>query len=183
MDRRALDIDANRRAQKWTRKELLGRLVWEVLERPLFRWTPRQLWWWRRFILRQFGAKIGNAVQIHPTARISIPWNLEIGDYSAIGDSAIIYCLGPIKIGRSVTVSQYAHLCAGTHDFRQVDMPLIKAQITIADEVWVCANAFIGPDTVIGARAIVAAAAVVVRDVGSDLIVGGNPAVQVSVRT
>jgi putative colanic acid biosynthesis acetyltransferase WcaF len=178
----SLDIEANRRAQKWAPKELLGRFVWEILERPLFRWTPRQLWWWRRFVLRIFGARIGRSVQIHPSARIAIPWNLEIGDYSAIGDHAIVYCLGPIRIGNCATISQYAHLCAGSHDFRQSDMPLIKAHITIADEVWVCANAFIGPNIVLGARAIVAAAAVVVRDVDANHIVGGNPATQIATR-
>lgn len=182
MHNTSLDIEANRRTQKWTQKELLGRLVWEVLERPLFRWTPRQLWWWRRFVLRKFGAKIGRSVQIHPSARIAIPWNLEIGEYSSIGDHAIVYSLGSIKIGRCATISQYSHLCAGSHDFRKIDMPLVKAPITIADEVWICANAFIGPNTVVGARAIVAAGAVVVRDVGANLIVGGNPASQVTVR-
>lgn len=178
----SLDIEANRRARKWTHQELLGRLLWEVLERPLFRWSPRQFWWWRRYVLKLFGAKIGTAVQIHPTVRIAIPWNLKVGDYSSIGEQAIIYCLGTIEIGRSVTVSQYAHLCAGSHDFHQAAMPLIKAQIRIADDVWICANAFVGPNIAIGARSIVAAAAVVTRDVPANLIVGGNPATHLAVR-
>ena len=55
-------------------------------------------------------------------------------------------------------------------------MPLIKPPIEIGDEVWVCADAFIGPNVSIGARAIIAAAAVVVKDVSNSTIVGGNPA-------
>lgn len=40
---------------------------------------------WRRSLLRLCGAKIGHEVHILPTACISIPWNLEIGDYSSVG--------------------------------------------------------------------------------------------------
>lgn len=172
----SLDIAANRRATKWTLRELLGRGLWEVLERPLFRWTPRQLWAWRRAVLRLFGANIGKAVHIHPTVRISVPWNLSIGDYSAIGDHAIIYNLGPIGIGHNVTISQYAHLCAGSHDFRLPDMPLTKPTITVKDDAWVCADAFVGPGVTIGAGAILGARAVTTRDLEARVIAVGNPA-------
>jgi len=170
-----LDIDQNRATRKWTRGELAGRVLWAACA-PLFRFSPRLLWGWRCFLLRLFRAKIGRNVHIHPSVRIFIPWNMQLGDWSSVGFDALIYNLGPVTIGSKVTVSQRAHLCAGSHDFRDPAMTLLKLPITIADEAWICADAFVGPGVVVGKGAVVGARAVVVRDVGADDIVGGNPA-------
>jgi putative colanic acid biosynthesis acetyltransferase WcaF len=179
----ARDIAANRRARKWSRKELLGRALWETLRGPLFGWTPRPLWGWRRMVLRTFGAQIGREVHVHPTVRIAVPWNIAIDDHSAVGDRAILYSLGPIRIGARVTISQGAHICAGTHDWRAPDMPLLKPAITVGDDVWLCADCFVGPGVTVGADAIVGARAVAMRDVAPGTIVAGNPARVVSHRT
>lgn len=55
-------------------------------------------------------------------------------------------------------------------------MALLKRPIIIDEEVWVCADAFIGPGVRIGYRAIVGARAVAMRDVVANKIVVGNPA-------
>jgi putative colanic acid biosynthesis acetyltransferase WcaF len=177
-----LDIAANRNAQKWTPREIVCRTLWELLRAPLFAWTPRPFWGWRRTVLRVFGAQIGQNVHIHPTVRIAIPWNLSVDENSALGDGAIVYSLGRISIGRDATVSQYAHLCAGTHDYRRKDMRLLKSPITIEDGAWICADAFIGPGVKIGMFAIVGARAVVTKDVDQNVIVGGNPARELATR-
>lgn len=171
----ALDVEVNRQARKWTRKELIGRVLWGAAH-PLFAWSPRPLWGWRRALLRLFGARIGTAVHVYPSVRITIPWHLCIGDQSAIGDRAIIYALGPISLGRQVTVSQGAHLCAGTHDWRRPDRPLLKVPIRIGDGVWIAADAFIGPGVTVGEGAIVGARAVAMKDVPPQTTVIGNPA-------
>ncbi len=168
-------IDANRAAQKWSRGELAARLLWD-LSRPLFALSPRQVWLWRRVLLRLFGARIGAKVHVDPSARIVIPWNLDIGDHSAIGERAILYSLGRITIGAACTVSQGAHLCAGTHDHRRLELPLVKSPITVGEGAWVCADAFVGPGATIGDFAIVGARAVTTRDVPPWAIVVGNPA-------
>lgn len=170
------DIAANRRAAKWSKRELAGRLLWEVSRTPFFAWTPRQFWGWRRFILRVFGAKIAAHVHVHSSVRIAIPWNLEIGEAAAVGDAAQIYNLGMITIGARATVSQNAHLCAGTHDYKVPDMPLVKATITIEEDAWVCADAFVGPGVTVGNRAVLGARAVAVKDVPAAAIAVGNPA-------
>ncbi len=105
-----------------------------------------------------------------------MPWNLDIGDQAAVGDRAIIYALGPISIGPRATVSQGAHLCAGTHDVTRTDRPLLKPPIEIGAEAWVAADAFVGPGVKVGVRAIVGARAVVVKNVEPGWIVVGNPA-------
>ncbi|MER8887039.1 colanic acid biosynthesis acetyltransferase WcaF [Mesorhizobium sp. M0701] len=176
-----LDVAGNRAARKWSGTELVVRLLWD-LSHPLFALSPRPLWGWRRSLLRLFGARIGREVHIYPTVRIAIPWNLTIGDQSAIGDRAILYALGPISIAARVTISQGAHLCAGTHDYRDPVMPLEKRPIVIGPGAWVCADAFIGPGVMIGAGAIAGARAVVVKDVDENSIVAGNPAVKVGRR-
>lgn len=170
-----VDVAANRQSRKWTTRELLVRTIWEALGRPLFSWTPRPFWPWRCTILRIFGAKIGQNVHLHPTVRIAIPWNLDIGDNVGIGDGAIIYSLGRISIGRDSTISQYAHLCSGTHDHRSAEMRLLKLPVRVGERVWVCADAFIGPGVSIGAFSIIAARAVVTKDVAEGVIVVGNP--------
>lgn len=175
-------IRANRAAVKWTRKELMVRALWELLRGPLFAWTPRPMWFWRRAILRLFGAQVGAKAHIFPSARIAVPWNVEIGDYSSVGDRAVIYSLGKIRIGKAVTISQHAHLCAGSHDYTQRDFPLLKMPIVVGDGAWVCADAYLGPGVSIGEAAVVAARAVVVRDVPARAIVGGNPARRIGMR-
>jgi putative colanic acid biosynthesis acetyltransferase WcaF len=176
-----MDIDQNRAARKWTRKELAGRVLWAACG-PLFCFSPRLLWGWRCFLLRLFGAKVGRNVHILPSVRVFIPWNLEIGDWSSVGFDALIYNLGPVRIGSKVTVSQRAHLCAGSHDFRDPSMPLTKPPINVGDEAWICADAFVGPGVTVGKRAVVAARAVAVKDVAEGEIVGGNPAKKIGVR-
>jgi putative colanic acid biosynthesis acetyltransferase WcaF len=176
------DILANRKAVKWSKKELAGRMLWEVLRGPLFAWTPRQLWGFRRGVLRLFGARIADHVHIHPTVEIAVPWNLHIAAAAAIGDRARIYNLGLVTIGPRATVSQYAHLCAGTHDYRKPDMPLVKTPISVGADAWVCAEAFVGPGVTVGDGAVVGARAVAVSDVPAGQICVGNPARSVKSR-
>lgn len=170
-----LDTLANRKSRKWSRRALAGRVCW-ALAHPLFRLSPRPLWGWRRWLLRLFGATIGSNVHIYPSVRITIPWNLAVGGHSAIGDQVIVYALGRIRLGSRVTISQGAHLCAGTHDYRDPAMPLLKLPIVVEDDAWICADAFVGPGVTVGSSTIVGARAVVMRDVPSAVIVVGNPA-------
>lgn len=171
----SVDVPANRAARKWSRREQIGRLLWG-LALPLFRLSPRPLWGWRRGLLRLFGANVARHVHVYPTVRIAIPWNLDLGAQCAIGDHAILYALGPISIGERATVSQGAHVCAGTHDLADPARPLLKPPIRIGPDAWICADAFVGPGVSVGRGAIVGARAVVVRDVDDGTTVVGNPA-------
>lgn len=172
---KSIDIAANRSATKYSARELVARIIWTAAF-PLFRFSPRICFGWRSFLLRLFGAKIGRNVHVYNSATIYMPWNLELGDWSAIGELAYIYNLGPIRIGNRVTISHRAHLCAGTHDHTLPDLPLIKPPININDQAWICADAFIGPGVVVGEGAVVGARAVAMKDVEPWSIVAGNPA-------
>jgi putative colanic acid biosynthesis acetyltransferase WcaF len=175
MDTNNLCIDANRNSTKYSKRALLLRILWGFVS-PLFRFSPRPCFRWRRVLLRLFGAKVGCQTNIYNSAIIYMPWNLTIGGYSSIGEWALIYNLGHITIGNCSTISQRAHLCAGTHDFTSPALHLLKPQIVVEDKVWVCADAFVGPNVVLGEGAIVGARAVVTRDVEPWSIVAGNPA-------
>lgn len=165
----------NRQQTKWTRREQVGRILWALCH-PFFRLSPRPMWWVRSGLLRLFGARVGVGAHIYPTVKIEIPWNIYLGEYSAVGDHAILYSLGVISLGDRCTISQGAHLCAGTHDISSPEKRLLKSPISIGNDAWVCADAFIGPGVNIGNGAIVGARAVVMRDVQASVIMVGNPA-------
>lgn len=170
-----LDVKENRRARKYSLGEMICRVLW-TLAQPLFRFSPRPCFAWRRFLLRSFGAKIGRSVNVYPSATIYFPWNLEAGDESAIGEHALIYNLGRVTLGPRVTISHCAHLCAGTHDHTKPDFPLLRLPIVIGSDAWICADAFVGPGVTVGEGAIVGARAVAMKDVKPRSIVVGNPA-------
>jgi putative colanic acid biosynthesis acetyltransferase WcaF len=170
-----LDVAANHAARKYSRREQLLRVLW-TFGRWLMILSPHPCYGWRRLVLRAFGARVGHKARVHSSTIVFMPWNVELGDWSAIGQEAFIYSLGPVRIGHRATVSYRAHVCAGTHDFSDPTLPLLKPAVTIADDAWVGTEAFIGPGVVVGRGAIVAARAVVVKDVEPLTVVGGHPA-------
>ena len=170
----AIDAAANRASRKYPRKEQALRVAWAV-GRWLVRLSPRPCFRWRSAVLRLFGARIGAEVHIYPSAHLYMPWNVEIGDWSALGDDVFVYSLGKVRIGKQVTLSYRTHVCAGTHDLTQPTMPLLRPPVVIDDGVWIGTEAFIGPGVRVGRGAVVGARAVVVKDVDPLDVVAGNP--------
>ena len=176
-----LQVAENRRVRKYTRTEQLRRVLWGFGQ-LFFRWSPRPCFGWRRLILRCFGAQIGRDVHVYSSTTIYFPWNLRADDWSSIGEWALIYNVGPVTIGRSASISYRAHLCAGTHDYTEATLPLLKSPIVIGPEAWICADAFVGPIVHVGHGAVVGAGAVVTRDVPEWTVVAGNPAREIKKR-
>ena len=170
-----LNICANRAAKKYGRVEMLRRVAWNVAL-LFFRLSPRPFFGFRRWLLRLFGAKVGEQVNVYASATVYMPWNLEIGDWSSVGEHVFIYNLGKVEVGKRVTISLRSHLCAGDHDYRRTDMPLLKPPITVEDDAWICADAFVGPGVRIGEGAVVGARAVATKNIDPWSIVAGNPA-------
>jgi putative colanic acid biosynthesis acetyltransferase WcaF len=162
--------DFDRGASRW--KEALWILVRWIFFQNAFPW-PSAL---RVELLKAFGARMGNGVVIRTNVNISFPWRLAIGNQVWIGEDVGILSLAPVTIGSNVCLSQRAYLCAGSHDHRREDFPLITRPITIHDGSWVAAMAFIGPGVEIGVGSVIAAGAVVVRSVPAGACVRGNPA-------
>lgn len=177
----SIDVGENRRATKYSRREMLLRVLW-IPGQLLFQLTPRTAFAARAALLRIFGAKVGRHVHVYRTARIYIPFNLEIGDEASIGEWALVYSLGPVKIGARATISHQSHLCAGTHDYRDPAMPLERSALTIGPDAWVCADAFVGPGVSVGEGAVVGARGVVTRDIADWTVFAGNPAQEIGKR-
>lgn len=157
-------------------REQARRALWLLLGQPLFRATFHNWYAPRRAMLRLFGARVAPDARLRPTVRIEQPWNLAIGSNTAVGDRVTLYCLGPVTLGDHVSISQGAHLCAGTHDYTRADLPLLRPPIAVRDHAWVAADAFLGPGVTVGEGALVAARAVVVKDAAGWTIHAGNPA-------
>jgi putative colanic acid biosynthesis acetyltransferase WcaF len=161
----------------YTFGDKLKRAVWNLCCYILFK--PFGLPYfkrWRNFVLRMFGARIGYGSIVHATAHIWAPWNLQLGIRSCIGPYTIIYNPGKIILGNKVTISQYAYLCAATHDYTRKQHQLYWKDINIGDRAWVAADAFIGMGVTVGEGAVVGARAAVFKDVEPWTVVGGNPA-------
>jgi putative colanic acid biosynthesis acetyltransferase WcaF len=159
-----------------TARDRVLETLWDLIGQPLFRMTFHNWYGLRRGILRVFGARVARTARIRPSARISYPWRLRVGAHTAVGDHAIIFCLGPISIGRRCTISQYSHLCAGSHDYTQRTMPLVTKPIVIEDDVWVAADVFVGPGVTIGRDSVVGARSTVFHSLPERMICSGDNA-------
>jgi len=120
---------------------------------------------------------------VHQRARIQIPWKLTLHDRACLGDRANAYTLGEIEIGARTVIAQEAYLCTGTHDLSDPKLPLQVAQITIGEDVFIGARAFIMPGIRVGDRAVVGACSLVTKDVAADTVVAGNPATPLRARS
>ncbi len=190
--RREGDLDAGRRDQArsdleqavqmqpesspWSFREKVGRALWMLVGRTLFRWSFHNWYGYRSMLLRCFGARIGKGVAVRPTVRIEVPWMVDLEDEVTIGDFAILYSLGRISIGARTIVSQYAHLCAGTHDYTDHTFRLIRSPITIGRDVWIGADAFVGPGVRVGDLSVLGARSSAYKDLDAEAVHVGNPA-------
>lgn len=106
--------------------------------------------------------------------------DVVIGDYTRIG----LHCtvIGPVSIGHHVNLAQGITVTALNHNFddyqKLIDEQGVSTeQVVIEDDVWIGANAVILPGVTIGRHAVVAAGAVVTKNVPSGTLVAGVPAV------
>ena len=84
-----------------------------------------------------------------------------------------------LKLSKNQTFKAHKHLWKISNKDKiiaQESWVVIKGKIKVEDDVWVCADAFIGPNIKIGRGAIIGARSVVLKDVSPNNIVGGNPA-------
>ncbi|CAN5275583.1 colanic acid biosynthesis acetyltransferase WcaF [soil metagenome] len=169
------DAQSSAQASPWSAGDRMWRILWELCWAVFCSWTPKPANPWRLFWLRVFDAKIHGTPFVHQRARIAIPWHLTMHDRSCLGDRANAYTLGEIEIGAGATVAQEAYLSTGSHDFTSPALPLVTAKITVGDEAFIGARAFVMPGINIGARSVIGACSVVTKDVPADVFAAGNP--------
>lgn len=154
----------------------IRRVLWAVVYRVAFRYTPNPMRRWRAFVLRCFGARVSPLARIAPSAVITFPWNLEMEAYATLGPQAICYSTAPISIARMATVSQYAYLCTASHDYEDRHFTLYAEPIRIGPEAWVCADAMVGPGVTIGEGAVLGAKSSAFKDLEPWKVYAGTPA-------
>ena len=141
-----------------------SKIYWSVrMDTPPY----RRFWLGRKSVIESYCC-INNAVG-----------DVTIGDYTRIG----IHCtvIGPVCIGNNVNLAQGLTVTALNHNFedttRRIDEQGISTKpVVIGDDVWIGANAVILPGVTIGRHVVVAAGAVVTKDVPDYCVVGGVPA-------
>lgn len=106
---------------------------------------------------------------------------LKIGDNSNVGPYCYLGCGGGIEIGSHVMMSPRVSLHSENHNFERLDLSMkdqgvTRSPIVIEDNCWLASGSIILSGVRIGQGSIVAAGAVVTKDVPPYSIVGGIPA-------
>lgn len=135
---------------------LFLRLIWNITSFIIYYFPGRNFSFLRVFLARLFGAKIGKNVLIDSKVEIFCPWNLEIGESSAIGRHVKIHNFSRVKIGKHCVISQWSYLCSSTHNYKG-NMELISKDIFIEDYSWVAADCFIQAGAIIKKGTIIGA--------------------------
>jgi putative colanic acid biosynthesis acetyltransferase WcaF len=167
-------IDLSKNQSQFKTKEKLMRLIWNIIW-LIFKNLPRNCNLLRIFVLKIFGAKIGDKCLISKGVTIWIPWNLYLSDHVAIGRNVEIYNYDKVIIERMTVVSQYCYLCTGTHNYSHSHFPLTWAPITIGSEVWIAAGSWILPGVSIGNGAVIGARSLVSKNMPEWYVCAGNP--------
>ena len=156
-----------------------GRLLqrfWEVMRMIFFCLTPWFCRSWRRGIFILMGGDAAAKVSLSRTCRLDFPWNISIGRGSSVADSVLIRASTKVTIGSNVCISEGVKVLTASHIVDSCHFDLLRRPVVIHDNVWIAMNALILPGVTIGGGAIVAAGAVVTKDVEPWTVVGGNPA-------
>jgi len=130
----------------------------------------------RRFFYRLAGMKIGKGSTIHMETRFYYPKNIIIGEDSIVGEKAVLDGRDRLFIGNHVAVASEVMIYNSEHDINDEYFTPLCAPVTIEDYCFIGPRTIILPGVRIGRGAVIAAGAVVTKDVPPYAIVGGIPA-------
>ena len=136
----------------------------------------------RRFIYRLGGVKIGKGSSLHTEIRFYNAHNIKIGQDSIVGEGSVLDGRAKLIIGNHVDIASEVMIYNSKHDINDPQFNAVSAPVEIEDYVFIGPRAIILPGVKIGKGAIVAAGAVVTKDVPEFAIVGGVPAQEIGER-
>jgi putative colanic acid biosynthesis acetyltransferase WcaF len=149
--------------------------LWYFTKRVFFLsplpWPSRAKSW----LLRLFGAEVGQGVYWKPRVNIHLPWKLKVGDHTWVGEEVCVINFAAVNIGAHCCLSQRSFLCAANHDYRSPEMSYRHAPIVLEDGVWIGAGAFIGPGVTVGVDAVITAMSLANRSLEGGWIYSGQP--------
>lgn len=157
-------------------------IIWYFINALLLRasWNPFmgiKIW-----LLRLFGAKIGEGLVIKNNVTIKFPWKLTVGNNVWLGENCWLDNLDHIIIGNNVCISQGALLITGNHDYTKEDFPYRNASIIVEDGVWVGAKSIVAPGIRLRSHSILTLGSVCTRDTEPFGVYQGNPAMKIKER-
>ncbi len=158
------------------------RILWYYINHVFFTTGLFPFYGLKVFLLKLFGAKIGNGVLIKPFVNIKYPWLLTIGNHVWIGEQVWIDNLAQVNIGNNVCISQGALLLTGSHEYKRSSFDLIVKGITLEEGAWICAKAVVCAGVTCHMQSIVTAGSVVASDCEANGIYKGNPAIKIKNR-
>jgi maltose O-acetyltransferase len=130
----------------------------------------------RHALYRRLGMRLDRGARVHRGLEVRAPANVHVGTGSVIGFDSILDGRAGIRIGRHVNISSRVAIWTVQHDHRDPDFRDLGAPVVIGDRAWISFQATILPGVSVGEGAIVAAGAVVTKDVAPYAVVGGVPA-------
>ena len=136
----------------------------------------------RKFFYKLAGLKIGRGSTIHMWANFFQPKGIVIGEDTIIGDHAFLDGRAPLIIGNHIDIASSVMIYNSEHDIESIDFKAQEEPVKIDDYVFIGPRVIILPGVKIGKGAIVAAGAVVTKDVKPFEIVGGVPATVIGQR-
>jgi acetyltransferase-like isoleucine patch superfamily enzyme len=128
------------------------------------------------------GMKIGADTAIFRDVEVLHPWRISIGQHCVVGWWCFLDGRGGLTVGDNVVISNCTIIHTATHDIQSRDFEVQRAPVVIEDRVWLSTRSLVLPGVRIGEGAVVAAGAVVTKDVPPFTIVGGVPAVELARR-
>lgn len=136
----------------------------------------------KTFLLKLFGAKIGNKVRFKPCINIKYPWKLTIGNDCWIGENVWIDNIDEVIIENNVCISQGAFLLTGNHDYKKTTFDLITGKIILKSGVWIGAKAIVCPGVTCFANSILTVGSIANKNLIENTIYSGNPAKEIRKR-
>jgi maltose O-acetyltransferase len=137
----------------------------------------------RGYVLRLFGFTVGRGTLLASpftlTGGRAARANLTIGSMCYLNHGCIFDAVGPIVIGDDVSLGHEVLITTGAHRIGDASRRggLVTPQpVRVGNGVWIGSRAVVLPGVTIGDGAIVAAGAVVTKDVAPNTLVGGTPA-------
>ncbi len=127
--------------------------------------------------------QVGQGTNLFMDCTFDCAGNFSIGENSVINGKCRLDNKCSITIGENVSISQEVMILTADHDPDSADFVGRDGPVTIGDYVWIGSRAIILPGCTIGKGAVVAAGAVVTRDVAPYSIVAGSPAKVIKMRS
>lgn len=135
----------------------------------------------RYIVLCSLCRSVGENVYIGQNVRIVNPEALTIGDNVSIHASCYIDAVGGCEIGDNVSIAHASSILTFEHTWENPQLPIkynptINAAVSIKSDCWIGCGVRILSGVTIGTRCVVAAGAVVTRNVPHNAIAAGVPA-------